>query len=98
MDFVKYAWERRVVPCSPNSFYAYLRTISMGLRSLELAKDVELILRELQAAESALENALRDFDTLGNHLRNARNKWEEVEKEFRRVQAQLSALARKGGQ
>jgi len=98
VDFLKYAWDRRVFPCSPNSFYSYLRAISMGLRSLELAKDVERTLRELQAAESALESALRDFDTLGNHLRNARSKWEEVEKEFRRVQAQLSALARKGGQ
>jgi DNA recombination protein RmuC len=98
VDFLEYAWERRVFPCSPNSFYSYLRAISMGLRGLELAKDVELMLRELQATESALENALRDFDTLGNHLRNARSKWEEVEKEFRRVQAQLSALARKEGQ
>jgi len=98
VDFLEYAWERRVFPCSPNSFYSYLRAISMGLRGLELAKDVELMFRELQATESALENALRDFDTLGNHLRNARSKWEEVEKEFRRVQAQLSALARKEGQ
>lgn len=97
MDFLEYAWGRRVFPCSPNSFYLYLRAIAIGLRGLSLAKDVELLFRELRALENGLENALKDFETLGSHLHNARRKWEDVEKQFRGVQEKLAALARKEG-
>ncbi len=97
LDFLEYAWSRRVFPCSPNSFYSYLRAIAMGLRGLELAKNVQELFRELRATENVLDSALRDFDTLGNHLRNAQNKWEEAGKRFRGVQEKLAALAQKEG-
>lgn len=95
LDFLKYAWEHRVFPCSPNSFYSYLRAISMGLRGLELAKNVQVLFRELRAVETSLESALKDFETLGNHLRNAKGKWEDVEKGLRDVRERLAAIARK---
>ncbi|MCS7217331.1 MAG: DNA recombination protein RmuC [Candidatus Bipolaricaulota bacterium] len=95
LDFLEYAWDRRVFPCSPNSFYSYLRAISMGLRGLELAKNVQALFRELRTIETTLEGALKDFETLGNHLRNARSKWEDAEKSFRDVRERLAAIARK---
>lgn len=97
LDFMEYAWSRRVFPCSPNSFYSYLQAIAMGLRGLELAKDVQMVFRELRAAETALEEALKDFATLGDHLRKAQRKWEEVEGRFKGVQEKIAALAQKEG-
>lgn len=98
LDFLEYAWSRRVFPCSPNSFYSYLRAIGMGLRGLELAKDVEALFRELRAAENTLGKALEDFDTLGEHIRKAQRKWEEVERQFRGVHDKISAIAKKEGE
>ncbi len=98
MDFLEYAWNRRVFPCSPNSFYSYLRAISMGLRGLELAKNMQTVLGELRAVEHDLQQALKELETLGNHLRNAQNKWEETDKKLRQVQNKLSQLAQKEGQ
>lgn len=95
LNFLEYAWSRRVFPCSPNSFYSYLRAVSMGLRGLELAKDVQAMFGEMRAVEGAVEKALEDFATLGSHLRNAQHKWEEVEKAFHGVYEKISAIAQK---
>lgn len=95
LDFLEYAWRRKVVPCSPNSLYSYLRAIGMGLRGLELAKDVQTIFGEIQALEKALEESLKDFDTLGDHLRKAQRKWEEVEKQLKNVHGKVTAIAKK---
>lgn len=98
VDFLEYAWSRRVFPCSPNSLYAYLRALSMGLRGLELAKDMQALLGQLKAVENGLAQALEEFGTLGNHLRNAQRKWDEVDKKFRDVQVRLSHAVKKEAQ
>ncbi|MCS7217280.1 MAG: DNA recombination protein RmuC [Candidatus Bipolaricaulota bacterium] len=95
LDFLAYAWNKRVFPCSPNSFYSYLRALSLGLKGWELARDVERVVRELQAAEQGLAQALEEFDTLGGHLRNAQRKWDEVARKFREVHVRLSQVAQK---
>lgn len=94
-DFLAYAWERRVVPCSPNTFYAYLRSVAMGLRGLALAKDVQAVLGELRGLEELLEGLAREMDTLGNHLRNAQRRYEDAASILQNVQGKLTRLASK---
>lgn len=98
LDFLEYAWRHRVFPCSPNSFYSYLRAIAMGLRSVELARDVQALFQEIRAVENAFAKALKEFGTLGDHLRNAQRRWDEAEKQFKGVQEKLTALAKKEGE
>lgn len=97
LNFLEYAWNKRVFPCSPNSFYSYLRALSLGLRGLELARNMQAVLGELRAVEHNFAQALDDFGTLGNHLRNAQRKWDEIFKKFQDVQNGLSRLAKKEG-
>jgi len=93
LDFLAYAMGKRVVPCSPNSFYSYLRSVAMGLRGLALARNVQQIFGELRAVEDLVEKMGGEMNTLGNHLRNARGKHEDVEKLVGDVQRRLSRLA-----
>lgn len=97
LDFLEYAWSRRVFPCSPNSFYAHLRAIAMGLRGLELARNVQAIVQDIRTVENSFAIALKEFETLGNHLRNAQRKWDETERQFKGVQEKLMDLAKKEG-
>ncbi|QAA76037.1 MAG: hypothetical protein BIP78_0269 [Candidatus Bipolaricaulis sibiricus] len=93
LDFLSYAMARRVVPCSPNSFYSYLRSVAMGLRGLALARNVQELFGGLRAVEDVVEKIGAELTTLGNHLRNARGKHEDVERLVGDVQRRLSKLA-----
>lgn len=93
VDFLSYAMAKRVVPCSPNSFYSYLRSVAMGLRGLTLARNVQELFGELRAVEDVVEKIGGELSTLGNHLRNARGKHEDIEKLVGDVERRLEKLA-----
>ncbi|MCR4392349.1 MAG: DNA recombination protein RmuC [Candidatus Acetothermia bacterium] len=93
LDFLAYAWARRVVPCSPNSFYSYLRSVAMGLKGLALARNVQVLFGELRGIEDLLGQMARELATLGSHIKNARGKHEELEGMLRDVQGRLGRLA-----
>jgi DNA recombination protein RmuC len=74
-----YALEKRVVPVSPNTFYAYLEVIIHGLNGLrieERAREIMGYLNRLKVDERKFRD---DFDTLGTHLTHARNKYEDAQ-------------------
>ena len=94
--FVEYAWSRRVVPCSPNTFYAYLQSVALGLRGLALTRNVQHVLGELRELQGELDGIEKDFRTLGTHLRNATSKYEDVDRLLHRLEDRLLRLAAEG--
>ena len=98
LDFLSYAMGKRVVPCSPNSFYSYLRSVAMGLRGMALARNVQEVFGELRAVEGLMEKMEGEMQTLGTHLRNARGKHEEIEKLVGDIQQRLTKLAAQEGE
>ncbi len=87
-----YAMERKVIPVSPNSLYAYLLVITLGLRGLKIeerARDIQDTLLGLQGAIFRLRDT---FDTLGTHLENARRKYEDVDKQLLRFEGKLEKV------
>lgn len=91
--FVDYAWSRRVIPCSPNTFYAYLQSVALGLRGLSLAENVNRVLGELREVSDKLSEVQRSYATLGGHLRNAQGKYEQVGRDLEALSARLARLA-----
>jgi len=91
--FVEYAWSRRVVPCSPNTFYAYLQSVALGLRGLALARNVQRVLGELRELQGELDGIEKDFRTLGTHLRNATGKYGDVDRALRTLSDRLARLS-----
>ncbi len=87
-----YAIGRHVIPVSPNSFYAYLQVIVLGLRGLQIEQDA----REIQARLARLRgdvDKFRDaFEVIGKHLTNARNKYDEATAALDRVETKLEGI------
>lgn len=83
-----YATKRRVVPVSPNSFYAHLRVIALGLKGLQIEQSARQIVQTLERINTELQKFTTTFETLGTHLSNAKNNYEKADK-------QLSALTEK---
>lgn len=75
---LNYALKKRVIPVSPNSFFAYLQVIVLGLRGLKIEKDAHRILDSLSGLNKELESFQTEFQLVGKHINNAMNKYEEA--------------------
>ncbi|MCQ4575308.1 MAG: DNA recombination protein RmuC [Candidatus Brocadiales bacterium] len=87
-----YAMRKKVIPVSPNTFYLYLQTILLGLRGMRLEERVEEVLEHLQALRGDFGRFGGDFETLGKHLRNSLQKYEDAGKDLDKFGARLEHL------
>jgi len=87
-----YALKKRVIPVSPNSFYAYLQVILLGLKGLQIEKSALKIFQSLSQLESDLKRFREVFETLGGHLSHAKGKFDEAEKRLDRFSGRLEAV------
>ncbi len=87
-----YALEKRVIPVSPNSFYAYLQTILLGLRGMKVEERAQEILNMLARLRGDFEKLQENFRVLGKHLTNAQGSYSETEKTFVKFDAKLAQI------
>jgi DNA recombination protein RmuC len=84
-----YALKKKVIPVSPNSFYAYLQVIIHGLKGMSIEAHAKEIINHLERLKGD-ENRFKDeFEVLGNHLSNARKKYEDADKLLNRFEEKL---------
>jgi len=77
-----YATKRRVVPVSPNSFYAHLRVIALGLKGLQIERSAKEIFQNLELLSTELHKFNDVFETLGTQLNNAKNNYDKADKQL----------------
>jgi len=77
-----YATQHRVVPVSPNSFYAHLRVIALGLKGLQIERSAKEIFQNLELLSTELRKFNDIFETLGTHLNNAKNNYDKADKQL----------------
>ena len=87
-----YALEKRVVPVSPNSFYAYLQTILLGLRGMQVEERAQEILNTLARLRGDFEKVQENFRVLGKHLTNAQGSYSESERTLAKFDAKLGQI------
>jgi DNA recombination protein RmuC len=86
-----YATANQVMPVSPNSFYAYLITLSQGFRGMRIEERAREIIDQLNRLRLDLERFGEDFHKVGAHLSSAQTRYTEAEKRFGRFQEKLLA-------
>ena len=79
-DLLDYSVSHKVIPVSPNTFYAYLQVICLGLRGMAVERNAKDILANLGRLEGDLVKFKEDFVLIGGHLSNAARKYTEAEK------------------
>jgi len=83
-ELYEYGISKRVVPVSPNTFYAHLRVIALGLKGLQIEKSAREILSSLKQLQIELRKFQEAFNIVGNHLENAMKKYGEADKRLSR--------------
>ncbi len=89
----RYCLEKRVIPVSPNSLYAYLQTIMMGLKGMQVNQQAEAIVRDIESLKIELEKFTKSYETVGQHIRNAAAKLEDGSKLLNKVELRVEGLA-----
>ncbi len=87
-----YALESRVIPVSPNSFYAYLQTILLGLKGMQVEQRAQEILSTLQRLRGDFEKVQENFRVLGTHLTNAQKQYGEAGKSLDKFDSKLTQI------
>jgi DNA recombination protein RmuC len=90
-----YALSRRVVPVSPNSIFAYLQVVVLGLRGLRIEANARQIEEDLARLGGDLGKLRQPLATLGRHLGNAQKQFDDAQRELDRFETKLDEIGRK---
>jgi DNA recombination protein RmuC len=85
-----YCRGRNVVAVSPNTLYAHLCVIAMGLRGMQIEENAKRLQGNLDGVQKHLQTFAEVFEKLGTHLRNAQQSYSEADKRFERAQTTLA--------
>jgi len=91
-DLFSYGMAKKVIPVSPNTFYAYLQVICLGLKGLKIEENAKMILKGLSALAIDVNKFKDEFDILGNHITNAGTKYADTQKRLDKVSDKLSNI------
>lgn len=92
-ELLSYALNKRVIPVSPNTFYAYLQVICLGLKGLQVEQNAKEILANLSRLQQDLLKFNEDFHLVGAHIKNALQKYSDAEKRLDKFQDKLTFSA-----
>jgi DNA recombination protein RmuC len=77
-NIYNYGVQRRVFSVSPNTFYAQLHVLALGFKGMEVEKSAKEIIQNLARLQGDLQRFADEFETVGKHLNNAKNKYDEA--------------------
>ncbi len=96
-DLWTYAFDRSVLPLSPATMVAYLKTVAMGLKAASVEKNAGKVLELLSTLERDLAAFTTSHDVLGGHIAKAHAKFQENRQELGALAAHLGRARTIGG-
>lgn len=88
----EYCRSKRVIPVSPNTLFAHLRIILMGLRGMQIEENAKRILAGLTGLKKQMENFGDIYGRLGGHLRNAQQSYSDADNKLERARNTLDEM------
>ena len=90
---LNYSFAKRVIPVSPNSFYAYLQTILLGLKGMHIEERAQEILTGLARLSGDFRKFQDEFELVGKHLTNTRSRYDEADKRLAKFGDKLQSFS-----
>jgi DNA recombination protein RmuC len=87
-----YCRAKNIIAVSPNTLYAHLCVIAMGLRGMQIEENAKRLLNSISGMQKQMQTFADVFDKLGNHLKNAQQTYTEADKRFERAQSILGNM------
>src|SRR3989344_5133847 len=89
VSLYEYSSKKRVLPVSPMTFYAFLRSILVGFEGQKITKQAHKILANLRSIQKEYSKVGESLDTLQKHVNNSYNMMGQVNTGFSKLGQQI---------
>jgi DNA recombination protein RmuC len=89
-EVTSYALARKVIPVSPNTLYAYLQAIALGLRGLRIEAQAQEVMGQLGRLAGDLGKVREDMRLAAKHLGNAQQCFGSAERRLDKFEQRLA--------
>jgi DNA recombination protein RmuC len=93
-----YCRGKNIIAVSPNTLYAHLCVIHMGLRGMQIEENAKRISAGLSGIQKNITIFTDVFEKLGTHLKNAQQSYGEADKRLEKTQNTLDSLIGTGSE
>lgn len=81
-DLMDYAYKNRVMPVSPSTFYAFLRSVLLSFEGQKIATEIKTIQQALRAIHTETNKFAELLATLQSHINNSYSMMNRVATQF----------------
>jgi DNA recombination protein RmuC len=85
-----------IIAVSPNTLYAHLCVIHLGLRGMQIEENAMRISAGLSGIQKHLASFTNVFEKLGTHLKNAQQTYSDADKKLEKTQNTMDSLIGNG--
>jgi DNA recombination protein RmuC len=89
---MKECLRRHVLPVGPMSLFAYLQTVSYGLKGMTLPAEGRELRRRVDRLRRDFSALIKPLSTASTHLKNLTKSWEEIERRTLRMEDSMNEL------
>jgi DNA recombination protein RmuC len=87
-----YCRGKNIIAVSPNTLYAHLCVIHLGLRGMQIEENAKRISAGLSGIQKNMSTFTDVFEKLGTHLKNAQQSYSDADKRLEKTQNTLDSL------
>ena len=96
-EMIRYSMDKLVLLCSPVTFYYIMHAINETIKREKLPEKIEALYNEFLVLKKEIIDYSNLFTTLGTHLRNAYNKYNEATSQIDKIKGHSDILILKEG-
>lgn len=84
-DLITYAFKKRVILVSPNTFFAYLQTILQALKALQVEESIKEVITKIAQMGKHMVNYQDYISKVGKHLGSTVSAYNQANHQFRMI-------------
>jgi len=90
----EYSTRNKVIPVSPNTFYAFLNVVMLGIRNIEIVTEAKKLQESLSKVEKDFTFFYKMFENIGKNLENASESYRKGDDHIKRFKRNLDSTLR----
>jgi len=92
-DLIEYAFSKKVIIVSPNSFFAYLQTVLQALKNMQVKESYEEILGNIDRLQKHIVKYDENMQKLGKQIGMTVNTYNSSYKEFKKIDKDITKIS-----